>query len=62
MDDNIIRNVCRDVNLNKITYLNLFNNKIKKMEGLSQLKALKVLILSYNEIDEIGDLSQCGAL
>ena len=57
MDDTLIRNVCREINLSKITYLNLFNNKIKKIEGLSMLKSLKSLILSYNEIDEIGDLS-----
>ena len=57
MDDSVIRNVCREINLGKITYLNLFNNKIKKMEGLTQLKSLKSLILSYNEIEEIGDLS-----
>ena len=62
MSEDLIRSVCRDRNLGNISYLNLFNNKIKKMQGLSQLKNLKTLILAFNEIEEIDDFSGCTQL
>jgi len=31
MDEGIIRNLCRENNVQNITYINLFNNKIKKI-------------------------------
>lgn len=62
MNEDLIRSVCRERNLDNISYLNLFNNKIKKMQGLSRLKNLKTLILSFNEIEEIDDLDNCTQL
>ena len=38
-------------------YLNLFNNKIKKIEFMQSLPNLLTLILSFNEIEEIEGLS-----
>jgi hypothetical protein len=31
MSEHIIKNMCRENNMSNITYLNLFNNKIKKI-------------------------------
>ena len=31
ISEHIIKNMCRENNMQNITYLNLFNNKIKKM-------------------------------
>lgn len=53
ISERIITSLCRDTNFENILYLNLFDNKIKKMKGLSQLVNLKTLILSFNEIEEI---------
>mmetsp|Transcript_17811 Transcript_17811/g.27560 ORF Transcript_17811/g.27560 Transcript_17811/m.27560 type:complete len:89 (+) Transcript_17811:2507-2773(+) len=53
MNEQVIKSICRQANLPSITYLNLFNNKIKKIEGLAQLVNLKTLILAFNEIDMI---------
>lgn len=62
MNEDLIRSVCRERNLANITYLNLFNNKIKKIQGLSQLRNLKTLVLSFNEIEDIEDLQACSQL
>ena len=43
-------------------YLNLFNNKIKKIESLQGLTNLQTLILSFNEIEELDGLSNNKAL
>ena len=32
LDERIIKNLCKENNLQNITYLNLFNNKIKKIQ------------------------------
>ena len=53
--DSII-NISREKDLSKIVYLNLFNNKIKKIECLQQLLNLETLILAFNEIDVIEGL------
>lgn len=42
--------------MSKIVYINLFNNKIKKIEHLKQLPNLETLILAFNEIDLIEGL------
>ena len=34
MSEHIIKNMCRENNMSNITYLNLFNNKIKKIQNL----------------------------
>jgi Leucine-rich repeat (LRR) protein len=52
----IITNVSRENSVDNIVYLNLFNNKIKKIEHLQGLVNLQTLILSFNEIDEITGL------
>lgn len=51
-----ITNVSRENELQNIVYLNLFNNKVKKIENLIGLVNLQTLILSFNEIDEINGL------
>ena len=45
MEEKIIKNLCKENNLQNITYLNLFNNKIKKINGLSNLTKLKIPII-----------------
>jgi len=62
MNEHLIKNICRDHNLQSITYLNLFNNKIRKIGGLFSLVNLKTLILSFNEIEEIENLENCKQL
>ena len=52
----IVVNISRERDLSKIVYLNLFNNKIKKIENLNGLINLQTLILSFNEIEEIEGL------
>ena len=54
----IIINISRERDLERIIYLNLFNNKIKKIENLGGLVNLQTLILSFNEIEEIEGLSK----
>lgn len=34
ISEHIIKNMCRENNMSNITYLNLFNNKIKKIQNL----------------------------
>jgi Leucine-rich repeat/Leucine Rich repeats (2 copies) len=58
----VITNVSRENELEKIVYLNLFNNRIKKIENLAGLVNLQTLILSFNEIDEINGLQKNAAL
>ena len=58
----IVTNVSREGNVENIVYLNLFNNKIKKIEHLQGLVNLQTLILSFNEIDEIAGLQRNTAL
>ena len=58
----IIVNVSRERSLENIVYLNLFNNKIKKIEEMKGLVNLQTLILSFNEIDEINGLKNNTAL
>lgn len=58
----IIVNVSRERSLENIVYLNLFNNKIKKIEEMKDLVNLQTLILSFNEIDEINGLKNNTAL
>ena len=43
-------------------YLNLFNNKIKKIQGLEQMQNLKTLILSFNEIEDMDGIQNCNNL
>jgi len=62
MEEKIIKNLCKENNVQNITYLNLFNNKIKKINGLSNMTKLKTLILSFNEIEEIEGLENCNNL
>lgn len=59
MSESIIKNICRENNVQNITYINMFNNKIKKITGLSNLVNLKTLILSFNEIEDIENLDNC---
>lgn len=47
----------RQNDLTKIVYLNLFNNKIKRITNLDILPNLATLILSFNEIENIEGLN-----
>lgn len=58
IEENLLINICREKDLTKIIYLNLFNNKIKKIECLDGLVNLQTLILSFNEIEEIEGLQK----
>ena len=58
----IVINISRERDLTKIVYLNLFNNKIKKIENLDGLVNLQTLILSFNEIEEIEGISKNTSL
>ena len=62
MNEQILVNICREPNVKNITYINLFNNKIKKISGLNNLSNLKTLILSFNEIEEMEGLENCNNL
>lgn len=61
MSEAFLKSLCKQ-STDNITYLNLFNNKIKKIHGLSNLKNLKTLILSFNNIEEIRGLENCISL
>ena len=56
--EDIVVSISRERDLDRIIYLNLFNNKIKKIENLGGLVNLQTLILSFNEIEEIEGLSK----
>ena len=58
----VIVNISRERNLENIVYLNLFNNKIRRIEHMQGLVNLQTLILSFNEIDEINGLKSNTAL
>ena len=58
----IIKNISREFNLSNITYLNLFNNNLKKIGEINTLTNLKILILSFNMIEEIDGLQNCNFL
>ena len=62
MDEALLKNICREANVQNITYVNLFNNRIKQIRGLSNLVNVKTLILSFNEIEEIEGLENCQNL
>ena len=57
-----VRYLAREANLSTITYLNLFNNRIRKIENLEELSALQTLVLSFNEIKKIEGLFYCKSL
>ncbi|KAG1679410.1 hypothetical protein FOA52_007701 [Chlamydomonas sp. UWO 241] len=48
--------------LSGLTYLNLHNCLLKKIEALSGLRSLKVLVLTFNEITRIEGVSDLTAL
>lgn len=52
----IISNVCREKDFSQIVYLNLFQNRIKRIKGMNKLTSLNTLILSFNEIEMIEGL------
>ena len=56
--DNLISRVSREHDISRIVYLNLFNNKIKKIECMQSLPNLLTLILSFNEIENVEGLTQ----
>lgn len=58
----IIQNVSREKDFSQIVYLNLFNNRIKKMKCLEKLANLNTLILSFNEIEQIEGINDCKTL
>ena len=40
INEQVIRSLCKEIELANILYLNLFNNKIKKINGLEELTNL----------------------
>jgi protein phosphatase 1 regulatory subunit 7 len=58
---NHVVNISREQDLSKVIYLNLFNNKLRKIEGIKALVNLETLILAFNEIDMIEGL-ECNPL
>ena len=58
IEDDLISRVSRESDLQRIVYLNLFNNKIKRIECMQSLPNLLTLILSFNEIEEIEGLAK----
>jgi Leucine-rich repeat (LRR) protein len=50
ISETLIANLSCQLDLTKITYLNLFNNCIRKIEALDKLVNLEILILSFNQI------------
>jgi Leucine-rich repeat (LRR) protein len=57
ISEDIISRVSRETEISRIVYLNLFNNKIKKIQCMQSMPNLLTLILSFNEIEEIEGLS-----
>lgn len=53
ISEDLIRRISRENEIGRIVYLNLFNNKIKRIECMESLPNLLTLILSFNEIEEI---------
>lgn len=62
MNEAIIQSVSREPNLQNIYYLNLFNNKIRRIQGLDAMVNLKTLILSFNELENMDGLENCNNL
>lgn len=58
ISDDLIRRISRENDISRIVYLNLFNNKIKKIVCIQSLPNLLTLILSFNEIEEIEGLGE----
>ena len=56
ISDDLIRRISRENDIQRIVYLNLFNNKIKQIQCMQSLPNLTTLILSFNEIEEIEGL------
>lgn len=52
----VITGVTRQNNVDNIVHLNLFNNKIRKLENLHLLSSLQTLNMSFNQIEEISGL------
>jgi Leucine-rich repeat (LRR) protein len=62
MSDFTIVNISRETDFSNIVYLNLFNNRIKKIRGLERLINLNTLNMSFNEIEMIDGLNECKML
>jgi hypothetical protein len=62
ISNELITKISRENEIGRIVYLNLFNNKIKKIECMQSLPNLLTLILSFNEIEEIEGLSENSKL
>lgn len=58
----IIENISREKDFSNIVYLNLFQNRIKKIKCLDRLTNLNTLILSFNEIEVIEGLQECKGI
>ncbi len=58
----VVQNISCELDCANIAYLNLFNNRIKKIQALDKLVSLNTLILSFNEIEAIEGLTECKLL
>lgn len=57
-----ISRVTCDFRLRELTYLNLHNNSIRKIEALDELQDLQTLVLSFNKISKIEGLKSLKRL
>lgn len=57
ISEHLISNISRQPDFTCITYLNLFNNCIRRIEALDELINLQTLILSFNQIESIQGLT-----
>lgn len=58
ISEHLVANISRQADFTSITYLNLFNNCIRRIEALDELANLQTLILSFNQIEQIQGLTQ----
>ena len=54
LSNNKISNISQFLNFSNLVYLDLGHNSLQKIENLSPLQNLEILILSYNNIKTIG--------
>jgi len=62
MDPAALEKYLQGTLLGGLTYLNLHNSALTKVESLSMLKGLKVLVLTFNSIQRLDGLSELTAL
>ncbi|KAF5838089.1 hypothetical protein DUNSADRAFT_3398 [Dunaliella salina] len=62
MDPAALEKYLQGIPLGGLTYLNLHNSGLTKVESLGMLRSLKVLVLAFNSIQRLDGLSELTAL